>query len=162
MVKIEKNETKLPIEKRNNKNKFECKTRNKRNIKPPSTHKIYTCLKPSCNIIFESFDAFKLHHRKHFGYGKKLICWLCCVPFSSLSELSIHQMRTDCCTPDKFKCYECSEEFNDLEDLGIHKFTIHNSDLILRKKNSKKTIKCLYCQKGIVIYNFKKHLHKCH
>lgn len=91
-----------------------------------------------------------------------MICWLCCTPFSSLSELKIHQMRTECFTPDKFKCYECSQEFNDLEDLGIHKFTIHNSDLISRKKISKKTIKCAYCQKRIVIYNFKEHLHKFH
>ncbi|KAL4127310.1 hypothetical protein QTP88_011486 [Uroleucon formosanum] len=38
MVKLEKNRAELPIEKKNNEIKFECKTRNKRNTKLPSTY----------------------------------------------------------------------------------------------------------------------------
>ncbi|XP_060857860.1 uncharacterized protein LOC132935353 [Metopolophium dirhodum] len=154
-VQPESKETELlPFEKRNR--------RNLQNIRLPSSYKLFTCLKPSCDLIFESIYAFKCHFRKHFECEDNLMCWACCIPFSNISQLRKHQQRS-CRTPNKFDCYKCSEKFDDLEGLSIHKLTFHKSQLVSYSfKNSENTIECAFCQKDIVIQAFKKHLHKYH
>lgn len=125
-----------------------------------STHLLFTCLKPSCNIIFQNFAIFKSHHREHFNIGNDLMCWQCCSPFSNLNLLRAHQVKGYCRTPGMFKCFECSEKYNDLQSLSIHKFIIHDGELMLSKKN-KKNIKCPNCKNEIDILNLKSHLIKC-
>ncbi|CAH1724371.1 unnamed protein product [Aphis gossypii] len=149
----------LPVKKSNMKNTLERKKGNEKKIPRSSTHILFTCLKPTCNLIFQNFTVFKFHLREHFEFGNKLMCWQCCAPFSDLNALRCHQVKGDCRTPEMFKCYECSEQFKDLERLSIHKYTIHNGNLIASKKN--KTIKCIYCSEDIDIHNLKSHLVTC-
>ncbi|CAI6343588.1 unnamed protein product [Macrosiphum euphorbiae] len=150
----------LPVKKSPLKNVLERKRGNMKKIPRSSTHILFTCLKPSCNLIFQNFNVFKFHHREHFELGNTLMCWQCCVPFSSLNNLRGHQVKGNCRIPGMFKCYECSEQFDDLQSLSIHKFTLHDGDLISNKKNNKNLI-CAYCHKGILIHNFKSHLIAC-
>ncbi|XP_001946201.2 zinc finger protein 33A [Acyrthosiphon pisum] len=155
------NETELlPVNKSPLKNVLERKRGNVKKIPRSSTHILFTCLKPSCNLIFQNFNVFKFHHREHFELGNSLMCWQCCVPFSTLNNLRGHQVKGNCRIPGMFKCYECSEQFDDLQSLSIHKFTLHDGDLISNKKNNKNLI-CAYCHKGILIHNFKSHLIAC-
>ncbi|XP_026805391.1 LOW QUALITY PROTEIN: zinc finger protein 184-like [Rhopalosiphum maidis] len=149
----------LPVKKSNMKNILERKKGNETKIPRSSTHILFTCLKPSCNLIFQNFNVFKFHHRQHFGLGNKLMCWQCCVPFSGLNGLRAHQVKGNCRTPGMFKCYECSEQFDDLQSLSIHKYTLHNGDLIASKKH--KTVSCTYCHVEIHIHNLKSHLITC-
>lgn len=150
----------LPVKKSNMKNNtLEHKKGNEKKIPRSSTHILFTCLKPTCNLIFQNFTVFKFHIREHFKFGDKLMCWQCCLPFSDLNALRSHQVKGDCRTPEMFKCYECSELFNDLEKLSIHKYTLHNGNLIANKKN--KTIACVYCKKDVHIHNLKSHLVTC-
>jgi len=154
------NETELlPVKKSPLKNVLERKRGNTKKIPRSSTHILFTCLKPSCNLIFQNFNVFKFHHREHFELGNTLMCWQCCVPFSTLNSLRGHQVKGNCRIPGMFKCYECSEQFDDLQSLSIHKFTLHDGDLISNKKN--KNLTCAYCHKGILIHNFKSHLIAC-
>jgi len=154
------NETELlPVKKIPLKNVLERKRGNIKKIPRSSTHILFTCLKPSCNLVFQNFNVFKFHHREHFELGNTLMCWQCCVPFSSLNNLRGHQVKGNCRIPGMFKCYECSEQFDDLQSLSIHKFTLHDGDLISNKKN--KNLICAYCHKGILISNFKSHLIAC-
>ncbi|XP_025195258.1 zinc finger protein 91-like [Melanaphis sacchari] len=149
----------LPVKKSTMKNNIlERKKGKEKKIPRASTYVLFTCLKPSCNLIFQNFNVFKFHHREHFEFGSKLMCWQCCVPFSDLNGLRAHQVK-GCRTPGMFKCYECSEQFDDLQSLSIHKYTLHNGDLIANKKN--KTIACAYCHMEIHINNFKSHLIAC-
>jgi hypothetical protein len=143
-----------------NDKKNEYKRGKDKKIPRSAQHLLFTCLKPSCNLIFQNFAVFKFHHREHFEIGNKLMCWQCCSPFSNLNGLRMHQVKGNCRTPGMFKCFECTEVFNDLQSLSIHKYTIHDGDLIANKKN-KKTIICAFCKNEISIHNFKNHLVKC-
>jgi len=125
-----------------------------------SQHVLFTCLKPSCNLIFHSFSNFKKHHRHHFELGNALVCWQCCKPCSDIPALRAHQMKNNCRTPGLYKCYSCSSKFDDLENLSIHKLTFHESKLVAAK-NNRKTLVCAFCQMDINIMNFKSHLVAC-
>lgn len=150
----------LPVKKALLKNVLERKRGNGTKIPRSSTHILFTCLKPSCNLVFQNFNVFKYHHREHFELGNTLMCWQCCVPFSNLNKLRGHQVKGNCRVPGMFKCYECSEQFNDLQSLSIHKYTLHDGDLVSNKKNNKNIV-CAYCHKGILLHNFKSHLIAC-
>lgn len=150
----------LPVKKSSRKNVLERKRKNVIKIPRSSTHLLFTCLKPSCNLIFPNFNVFKFHHREHFELGNTLMCWQCCVPMMSLNSLRAHQVQGNCRTPGLFKCYQCSEQFDDLQSLSIHKFTIHDGELLTNKKTNKILI-CAYCNKGILIDNFRSHLITC-
>ncbi|XP_022182112.1 zinc finger protein Xfin-like [Myzus persicae] len=155
------NETDLiPVKKSPPKNVLERRRGYVKKIPRSSTHVLFTCLKPSCNLIFQNFNVFKFHHREHFELGNTLMCWQCCVPFPTLNSLRVHQVKGNCRIPGMFKCYQCSEQFDDLESLSIHKFTLHDGELIANKKNNK-SIMCRYCNKGTLIHNFKSHLITC-
>lgn len=125
-----------------------------------SKHLLFTCLKPSCNLIFQNFATFKFHHREHFGIGNELMCWQCCSPFSNLNFLRMHQVKGNCRTPGMFKCYECSQDCGNLQSLSIHKYTEHNGKLIINKKG-KKNIMCAFCKIKIDINNLKNHMISC-
>jgi len=125
-----------------------------------SKYMLFTCLKPSCNLIFINFSVFKCHHREHFGLGNELMCWQCCSPFTNLNFLRMHQVKGGCRTPGMFKCYECSIDFDNLQSLSIHKYTIHDGKLLMSKK-SKKIIMCVFCDNEINISDFKIHLINC-
>ncbi|KAL5242427.1 hypothetical protein ACI65C_009837 [Semiaphis heraclei] len=160
-MKLKENKTELlPVKKSSTKNVLERKRNNVIKIPRSSTHLLFTCLKPSCNLIFPNFSVFKFHHREHFELGNTLMCWQCCVPMISLNSLRAHQVQGNCRTPGLFKCYQCSEQFDDLQSLSIHKFTIHDGELLTNKKTNKSLI-CAYCNKGILIDNFKSHLITC-
>lgn len=154
-MKQEESQTMVSNDKRN-----EYKRGKDKRIPRSAQHLLFTCLKPSCNLIFQNFAVFKFHHREHFEIGNKLMCWQCCSPFTNLNGLRMHQVKGNCRTPGMFKCFECPEVFNDLQSLSIHKYTIHDGDLIANKKN-KKTIICAFCRVEISIHNFKNHLVKC-
>lgn len=135
------------------------KNKNKPKKLRTSQHKLFTCLKQSCNLIFQSFPVFKFHHREHFGIGNKLLmCWQCCSPFKNVNSLRIHQVQGNCRTPGMFKCYECNTNYDDIQNLSIHKYTKHYGDLICKNK---KTMNCIYCSFVTDINNFKSHLVQC-
>lgn len=136
------------------------KKRNKKNFLRTSKMILFTCLKPSCNLIFQTFSVFKLHYREHFGIGDKLVCWQCCNSFDDLNGLRTHQVRGICRIPGMFKCGICPENFDDIERLSVHKYTFHDGNLIAGKKNNK-TIKCAFCKQENNIYDFKSHLISC-
>lgn len=126
-------------------------------VQRASKHLLFTCLKPHCNLIFQSFQLFKAHYREHFHIGNTLMCWQCCRPFDSLNALRMHQGKGPCRTPGMFKCHVCFEEYDNLQSLSIHKYTIHNCEVICNKK----TMTCPFCK---VLYNiniYKKHLIEC-
>lgn len=126
-----------------------------------SQHLLFTCIKPSCNLIFYSFMAFKNHHRIHFKVGNdKLICWQCCSSFSSSNCLKMHQSKGNCFTLGIFQCFECYEKYDDLQSLSVHKYTLHNGDLVIKKKG-KKCLMCVFCKIDIDINKFKHHLVNC-
>jgi len=125
-----------------------------------SQHVLFTCLKPSCDIIFQSFSNFKQHYRRHFQLGNALVCWQCCKPCSDIPDLRAHQVKNKCRIPGMYKCYKCPSKFDDVESLSIHKLTFHEGKLIAGKKN-RKTIMCAFCQTDINIFNFKSHLATC-
>lgn len=134
--------------------------RAKKKIDSSSQYFLFTCLKPSCNKIFQNFNVFKFHHRQHFETGNRLMCWQCCKPFTSLNHLRIHQAKGNCRTPGMFKCFECPQEFNDLQSLSVHKYTMHNGNLIINKRGKKTTI-CPFCITDINVSTFKDHLISC-
>jgi len=156
------NETSLlPVIHPNNINNVSVrKNENKKKIYRTAEHKLFTCLKPSCNLIFQTFRIFKLHHRSHLNLGNTLICWQCCKPFNNASHLRAHQVKYNCRTPGMFKCSKCPEKFDDIESFSIHKFTFHEGNLMAAKKN-RKTITCAFCQMDINIFNFQSHLIIC-
>lgn len=126
-----------------------------------SQHVLFTCIKPSCNLIFYNFSVFKFHHRKHFEIGNnELICWQCCSPFSNLNCLRLHQVRGNCVTPGMFKCCQCDEGYDDIQSLSVHKYTVHDGNLIISKKG-KKSMMCAFCRIDIDINYFKEHLVNC-
>lgn len=153
---IEEPETKSFMAKQ--KNVIKHKSYTKEKSKRSSDYMLYTCLKPSCNLIFQSFAVFKFHHREHFEVGNKLMCWQCCSPFSNLNYLRAHQMKHNCRIPGMFKCFDCSECFDDLQSLSIHKYTIHNGELICKNK---KNILCSFCNSTSNFNDFKNHLIQC-
>jgi len=156
-----RNETELlPVKRNTTKNAKAYKNGNMKKIPRTSRHVLFTCLKPSCNKVFQSFINFKRHYRHHFELGNALVCWQCCMPFSDTSDLRAHQGRINCRTPGIYKCFKCSSKFDDLESLSIHKLTFHDGKLIASKKN-RKTIMCAFCQMNINIFNFKSHLATC-
>jgi len=160
-VQIETNSTELvPDTRRRTMKVLGRKKNNVQKFPLPSTYKLFTCIKPFCNLIFSNFQSFKFHHRQHFEYGTKLMCWQCCVPFSSLQDLRIHQSRNVCRKPGMFKCFQCPEKFDDLESLSVHKFTFHNGNLVARRFNNK-TITCVFCQSKINIQSYQYHLESC-
>jgi len=132
------------------------------NKKIPRTSQqiLFTCLKPSCDKVFQTFSNFKHHYRHHFELGSDLVCWQCCKPFSGTHDLRAHQIRNNCRTPGMYKCFQCSSKFDDIENLSIHKLTFHKGKLIAGKKN-RKTIMCAFCQMHINIFNFESHLVTC-
>jgi len=131
---------------------------NKNKITPTSKHLLFTCLKPSCNLVFHRFDVFQSHYLEHCEIEKKLVCWQCYVSFSDASSLKIHQNRQICHTTGEFKCYKCLKKFDDLQSLSVHKLTFHDGDLIA---NSNKTIMCAFCEIPISIYKLKSHMVTC-
>jgi len=136
------------------------KKRNKKNFLRTSKMALFTCLKPSCNLIFQSYLVFKKHYRLHAGIRKKnMTCWQCCNSFDSLNALRIHQIRDICRIPGMFKCGKCPENFDDVQSLSIHKYIFHDGDFIaaVRKKN----IKCPFCKLEINYNGFKSHLIAC-
>ncbi|KAL5236850.1 hypothetical protein ACI65C_004260 [Semiaphis heraclei] len=155
------NETSLlPVVPNNINNASVRKNENKKMIHRTSEHILFTCLKPSCNLIFQTFRVFKMHHRLHFNLGNALICWQCCKPFNNASHLRAHQVKYNCRTPGMFKCPMCPEAFDDIESFSIHKFTFHEGTLMAAKKN-RNTIMCAFCQTDINIFNFESHLILC-
>lgn len=124
-------------------------------------HLLFTCLKPSCNLIFQHFPNFKFHHRQHFQTGSNVMCWQCCTPFSSVASLRIHQVKGNCRTPGMFKCFQCGEGFDDLQSLSIHKYVVHNGELVVQKKNQKVGC-CPLCKSHIDLVYFRNHLIQCH
>jgi len=154
------NETALLPVKTNKTNVSVRKNRNKEKIPRTSEHILFTCLKPSCNLVFQTFRIFKLHHRSHFNLGTTLMCWQCCKPFNNASHLRAHQVKYNCRTPGMFKCSKCPEAFDDIESFSIHKFTFHDGNLMAAKKN-RKTIMCAFCKMDISIFNFQSHLTTC-
>ncbi|XP_025196835.1 zinc finger protein 136-like [Melanaphis sacchari] len=134
--------------------------RTKKNSVRTSKMILFTCLKPSCNLVFQSFSVFKEHYREHFGIGDRLVCWQCCKPFDDLNGLRLHQVRFVCATPGMFKCPMCQLRFDNMQCISIHKYTFHNGHLIAGKKNNN-TIKCAFCKSDVRIYNFKSHLMTC-
>lgn len=161
---VKENENELVLEKIDTVNVNE-KVKRKRNkdmqgekIPPPSNNVLFTCLKPNCNLIFQSFPVFKYHYREHFEIGNQYMCWQCCKPFFNINTLRIHQVKGNCRTPGMFKCFFCTDKFDDLQCLSIHKFTMHNGELICKNK---KNILCAFCKITTDIDNFKNHLVKC-
>ncbi|XP_001942803.2 zinc finger protein 37 [Acyrthosiphon pisum] len=154
-----KKETELLPIKIKKKNVMVRTNKNNNMIPRTSEHVLFTCLKPSCNVIFQSFSNFKFHYRRHFELGNALVCWQCCKPFSDIPDLRAHQVKNNCRTPGMYKC-KCSAKFDDLESLSIHKLTFHGGKLVAGKKN-RKTIVCAFCQMDINIFNFKSHLATC-
>jgi len=136
------------------------KKRNKKNFLRTSKMILFTCLKPSCNLIFQTFSVFKHHYREHSGIGDKLVCWQCCNSFDDLNGLRTHQVRGICRIPGMFKCGICPENFDDIQCLSIHKYTFHDGNLIAGKKNNN-TIMCAFCKRENNIYDFKSHLISC-
>lgn len=124
-------------------------------------HLLFTCLKPSCNLIFQHFPNFKFHHRQHFQTGSNVMCWQCCTPFGSVASLRIHQVKGNCRTPGMFKCFQCAEGFDDLQSLSIHKYVMHNGELVVQKKNQKFGL-CPLCKSHIDLIYFRNHLVQCH
>lgn len=124
-------------------------------------HVFFTCLKPSCNLIFQYFPNFKFHHRQHFKTGNKVMCWQCCSPFNTVADLRLHQVKGNCRTPGMFNCFQCPEAFDDIERLSIHKYIVHNGQLIIQKKGQK-TIVCPSCKSHVIVDSFKSHLIQCY
>ncbi|XP_015374021.1 PREDICTED: zinc finger protein 808-like [Diuraphis noxia] len=150
----------LPVQNNYINNASALNNGNKGKIPRTSDHILFTCLKPSCNLIFQTFRIFKAHHRDHFNLGETLICWQCCKPFNNASHLRAHQVKYNCRTPGMFKCSICPEKFDDIESFSIHKFTFHDGVLMAAKKN-RKSIMCAFCQMDINIFNFQSHLIAC-
>lgn len=138
----------------------ESLNRDKVKMELSSKYLLFTCLKPSCNKIFQNFNVFKYHHKQHFEIGNGVMCWQCCKPFTSLNHLRVHQGKGSCRTPGMFKCFECPQEFDDLQSLSVHKYTIHNGNLVILKRG-KKTTMCPFCKTDSNISTFKNHLVNC-
>ncbi|XP_026821150.1 zinc finger protein 84-like [Rhopalosiphum maidis] len=143
-----------------NKKKVQRKKKNKTNNKRTSGMTLFSCLKPSCDFVFQTFTIFKHHYREHFGLGNKLICWQCCNAFNDFNGLRAHQVRDVCCKSGMFECPKCPEKFDDIQSLSIHKYICHDCTLIAAKK-SNKTISCEYCKLEMHIFNFKSHMTAC-
>lgn len=124
-------------------------------------HVFFTCLKPSCNLIFQYFPNFKFHHREHFKTGNKVMCWQCCSPFNTVADLRFHQVKGNCRTPGMFNCFQCPEAFDDIEHLSIHKYIVHNGQLVIQKKGQK-TVICPSCKLHVGVNGFKNHLIQCY
>ncbi|XP_027845717.2 LOW QUALITY PROTEIN: zinc finger protein 271-like [Aphis gossypii] len=134
--------------------------KNKKNFSYTPKMSLFTCLKPSCNLIYQSSTAFKNHHRQHSGIKTGyLMCWQCCNGFKDLNGLRLHQARDNCPTPGIFKCDKCPENFDDIESLSVHKYTLHNGKFIAAVR--KKIIKCPFCKLETKVKGFKSHLIAC-
>jgi hypothetical protein len=142
-----------------NKKKVQRKKRNKSKIRT-SKMVLFTCLKPNCNFIYQTFTLFKQHYREHFGLGTKLVCWQCCKAFNDLAGLRTHQVREVCCKPGMFKCTYCPENFDDIQSISVHKYLKHNATL-MGTKNNYKTISCEFCEYEINVLDFKTHVTAC-
>jgi len=162
-LEAEENQTELLIDNKEAKKVIEQTRENKKLLLRTSQLSLFTCLKPSCNLIFKYFPTFKIHHREHFEIGNKLMCWQCCTPFPSKSSLRNHQLIGHCHTLGMFKCYECFEQYEDIERLSIHKFITHNGILQSQRKN-KKAVPCPTCKIEININDLRNHLiqGECH
>lgn len=132
-------------------------------ILPTSKQLLFTCLKPSCNLIFQNFINFRVHYRDHFEIGKMVMCWQCLLTFSDYNVLHLHQ-KNNCKTTNVYKSFECSTDYNYIQWLSIHKYIIHNGTLIPNKYeiNNKNVIKCAFCTTDILVDNYKSHLIRCH
>ncbi|XP_025196234.1 zinc finger protein 493-like [Melanaphis sacchari] len=96
-----------------------------------SRQKIFTCLKPSCNLIFQSFKVFRKHYREHFKLQNGLVCWKCRKIFKDKGKIRRHQSKVkNCHTSDMYKCSKCPDKFDDMQSLSIHKFTFHDGVLV--------------------------------
>ncbi|KAE9527904.1 hypothetical protein AGLY_012728 [Aphis glycines] len=136
------------------------KKRNKKKSLYTSKMSLFTCLKPSCNLIYQSSSVFKKHYRQHHGIKTGyMVCWQCCNGFKDLNGLRLHQARDLCSIPGMFKCGKCPENFDDIESLSVHKYTFHNGNFIAAVR--KKIIKCPSCKLETKVKGFKSHLIAC-
>lgn len=123
---------------------------------------LFTCLNPSCKLIFTSYNTFKNHYRQHFNIEKNSsMCWQCFTPFNRICDLRTHKASNYFCyNHDLFKCQECSEEHDDLETLSVHKFIVHDGELINYKHRI--YIGCKYCKTQVIVTDLKNHLTNCY
>ncbi|XP_050429546.1 zinc finger protein 888-like [Adelges cooleyi] len=130
------------------------------NIHPirTSTLVLFTCLKPSCNIISQSFQSFKAHCRDHLNIGNNIMCWQCVSDFPDLASLRLHQMQGKCQKPGMFECFECNTKYDDIQSLSVHKLIVHDCTIVAKNK---KTLLCPFCKIEHNINTYRNHLIEC-
>ncbi|XP_050534809.1 zinc finger protein 91-like [Daktulosphaira vitifoliae] len=119
---------------------------------------LFTCLKPSCNIISQNFQNFKTHCRDHLNIGNNVMCWQCVSDFPDVTALRNHQTQGNCQKPGMFECFECSTKYDDIQGLSVHKLIVHECTIVSKNR---KTMICPFCKTEHNINVFRNHLTTC-